>query len=251
MDLDGKSIIVTGASAGIGLACANRFAQEGARVVLVSRGTDRLKTALNKLGSANAVVHAADLGRHDDREALFEAFPDADVLINNAGAIPGGSLSAMSMDRWREAWELKVFGYIHLTKLFLAAMQQRKAGCIVNIIGMAGRAPRPDYICGTAGNAALIAFTEAVGGASTRDGVRVCGINPGMTLTDRVRRLIPGRQGAEPYGSLSAGWNDLDLPFARMVTPDEIAAVAVFLSSSAASYISGTVVDIDGGNRFR
>ncbi|MCO5163684.1 MAG: short-chain dehydrogenase/reductase [Mesorhizobium sp.] len=250
LDLEGRSVVVTGGSSGIGLACAERFAEEGARVVLVSRDRDRLDEAVKRFGSKNAIAHAADLGRPEARENLFRAFPDADVLVNNAGAIPGGSLSAVSMDAWIDAWQLKVFGYVHLTKLFLAAMRRRRSGCIVNIIGIAGRAPMSDYICGTAGNAALIAFTEAVGSESTRDDVRVCGINPGMTDTARVARMnLGGRAAGE--NSSSARWSENDLPMGRMASPDEIAAMAVFLSSSQASYLSGTVVDIDGGNRLR
>jgi 3-oxoacyl-[acyl-carrier protein] reductase len=93
------------------------------------------------------------------------------VLVNNAGAIKAGRLADLSMDDWREGWELKVFGYIHLCKLYAASMTARGAGTIINIIGMGGRAVRPNYICGAAGNAALIGFTNALGAETPKSNV--------------------------------------------------------------------------------
>jgi 3-oxoacyl-[acyl-carrier protein] reductase len=142
-------------------------------------------------------------------------------------------------------------GYIHLTQLYLAGMKARGSGAIVNIIGAAGRSPRYSYVCGATGNAALMAFTGAVGGKSSEWGVRVFGINPSQTRTDRIIALSKTRAMAA-LGD-EARWQDMlsGLPFDRLIEPDEIARTAAFLASPACGYVSGTVLDVDGGQAFR
>lgn len=254
LELRGKRVLVTGGSKGIGLACAEAFAAEGCDVILSSRDAAALEKAAAGIRAKHNVgvtVHAVDLSDAEAREALHAAHPEIDVLVNNAGAIPGGTLRDISLARWEEAWRLKVFGYIHLTQLYLPAMEARGAGVIVNIIGMAGRAPRADYICGAAGNAALIAFTNALGARSVDKGVRVVGINPAGTRTERYETLAKGRAKSR-FGDESR-WRELltNLPFGRPAEPEEIADLAVYLASARASYMSGTVVDADGGGQFR
>ena len=146
LGLQGKRALVTGASKGIGLSCAQALIAEGASVVLVARDADRLAQARAKLGPA-AAVFAADLSKDSERARLAAAHPEIDILVNNAGAIPGGNVLDISLDAWRDAWSLKVFGYIHMTQLYLDAMMKKRAGVIVNIIGLAGVSPamRPDW----------------------------------------------------------------------------------------------------------
>lgn len=252
LKLTGCRVLITGGSKGIGAACARSFLAEGCSVVLVSRDADRLAATATALGDANRVATcAADLSQGAERERVASAFPDIDILVNNAGAIPGGGLLDLSMETWEQAWALKVFGYIHLTKLYLAQMQARKAGVIVNIIGGAGRSPRYDYVCGGTGNAALMAFTQAVGGKSVDWGVRVFGINPAQTRTDRVISLNR-RRAATSLGD-EERWQEMlkNLPLDRLIEPDEIANAAAFLASPACGYVSGTVLDVDGGGAFR
>jgi len=156
------------------------------------------------------------------------------------------------MERWQEGWELKVFGYIHLCQLYSAAMTSRKSGTIVNIIGMGGRAVRADYICGAAGNAALIAFTNALGAETPASNVRVFGINPSPTLTDRIVTLSKARAKAQ-FGDEDR-WQELlqedKFPFGRLKSADEVGALAAMLCAPQVHYLSGTVVDIDGGGQW-
>jgi 3-oxoacyl-[acyl-carrier protein] reductase len=254
LGLAGKKVLITGASKGIGLACAEVFAAEGAHVIMVARDQARLQAAAADLKGRHqgpVEIAAADLSRPADRQALWENHPDVDILVNNAGAIPGGGLLDLSMETWEQAWSLKVMGYIHLTKLALASMKERKAGVIVNIIGMAGRSPRYNYVCGGAGNAALMAFTGAVGGKSQEWGVRVFGINPSLTRTDRVMSLSK-QQAQSKYGDESRLEEMLTgLPLGRLIEPKEIANAAAFLASPACGYVSGAVLDVDGGSAFR
>jgi len=252
LKLSGRRVLITGGSKGIGEACARVFLAEGCSIVLVARDASRLAATAAALGEANRVAtHVADLSVSSEREALAAAFPDIDILVNNAGAIPAGGLLDLSMETWEQAWALKVMGYIHLTKLYLAGMKERGAGCIVNVIGGAGRSPRYDYVCGGTGNAALMAFTGAVGGRSVEWGVRVFGINPAQTRTDRIISLSKTRAKLK-FGD-ETRWEEMltGLPLNRLIEPEEIANAAAFLASPACGYVSGTVLDVDGGGAFR
>lgn len=242
----GKSVVITGASAGIGLACARLFAEEGCRLTLVSRTQARLDQAVAEIGGDVRAL-SLDLSEPSGIEALVAQAGVPDILVNNAGAIPGGGLEALDDARWRSSWELKLFGYIGLSRHLLPAMLQRGSGVILNIIGIAGAAPRYDYLAGSTANAALIAFTRAVGAHSAMRGVRVLGLNPGPTQTDRLVKLYRDRAAAR-FGDASR-WQELvaDLPFGRPALAEEMADLAVYLASGRASYLSGVVVDADGG----
>ena len=247
LGLKEKKVVVTGGSKGIGLATAHAFAAEGARVVIAARSAEALGNAAK--GMPEAGTFAADLSTDAGREALFEAHGDADILINNAGAIPAGDLETVTIDAWREGWELKVWGYIHLCKLFVPAMKARQSGTVVNIIGMGGRAVRPGYIAGASGNAALIGFTQALGAETPSANVRVFGINPAPTLTDRIKTMA--RVWAERDLGDPERWEEkLDqskMPFGRIKTPKEVGALAAMLCAPQVHYLSGTVIDMDGG----
>ncbi|WP_370304576.1 short-chain dehydrogenase/reductase [Pseudooceanicola sp.] len=256
LNLKDRHVLVTGASKGIGLAIAGEFAREGARVTLVARRTEVLEQEAARLTAetgARVDSVTADLSADAGREALFAACPDIDILVNNAGAIQRGSLDEMSLADWRSGFDLKVWGYIHLCKLYVPQMQQRQSGTVINIIGLGGRAVRPDYIVGAAGNAALIGFTNALGAGTTADNVRVFGINPSVTRTDRMINRL--RQQAQSKFGDPEKWPDLidpaDHPFGRTKTPEEVAALAVMLASPRVHYLSGTVVDLDGGRQGR
>ena len=254
LELRGKSVLITGASKGLGLGCAHGFAQEGASVHLAARTAAALEAAatdIRKKHKVDATVHAVDLSLTANAVALGQKCADVDILVNNAGAIPQGTLRQLTDQKWREAWDLKVFGFFNLTREIYSRMCERGSGVIINIIGAAGENHRAVYIAGTTGNASLIAFTRALGGESVDHGVRVVGVNPGRILTERQIGHLEER--AEKELGDRKRWKEMlakmseKLPFKRTGDPSEVSDLVCYLASARASYISGTVVTIDGG----
>jgi 3-oxoacyl-[acyl-carrier protein] reductase len=250
LGLKGRSALVTGASKGIGRAIALQLAQEGVDVAITARSEKQLESVRGEIAARAPVtvrVFPLDLSISRSVVVLAAECADVDILVNNAGAIPRGRIDEIDEQRWRTAWDLKVFGYINMTRAFYALMKQRGKGVIINILGNGGERVDAGYICGAAGNAALMAFTRAMGGASHKDGIRVVGINPGPTATERLVSLMQ-KEATDRFGT-GERWKELmkPFPFGRAGTPDEIAAMAALLASDLSAYTTGTVVTIDGG----
>jgi NAD(P)-dependent dehydrogenase (short-subunit alcohol dehydrogenase family) len=243
LELKGKSVLITGGSKGIGLACARAFAAEGCRVQIASRSREKLEQAAKAIGG-DARVHVADLRDGNALRALAQACAEVDILVNNAGDIPGGTIEALDEAKWRHAWELKLFGYINLTREVYGRMKARKAGVIVNVIGMAGENPSFEYVCGSTANAGLAAFTKAMGKASAASGVRVLGVHPPATRTDRIVPLIKAAA-KEKLGDENR-WEELigTGSFGHMIEPEQVADTVVFLASARAGKLSGVVLNL-------
>jgi len=254
LGLRGRKALVTGASKGIGRACAEALASEGCDVVLVSRTAADLETVRARIAGEHNVgvrVFALDISDSRNVDKVAAECGDIDILVNNAGAIPGGNIAQIDEARWREAWDLKVFGYINMTRRFYAQMAARRSGVIVNILGAAGENPDFDYIAGSSGNASLMAFTRAMGGTAPRDNIRVVGINPGPVATDRLVTLMRTR--AETLFGDPEKYTELMKPlaFGRAAKPEEIGHMAAFLASDLSGYTTGTIITIDGGGSSR
>ena len=248
--LAGKRALITGGSKGIGRATAEVLADEGVDLVLVARDQAALEEAAQALRARRQVAVrtiSADLSREEEVLRVAGEAGPLDILVNNAGAIPPGTLAAVDNETWRRAWDLKVFGFISLCRAVYPAMAAAGGGVIVNVIGAAGEKLPAGYIAGSAGNAALMAFTRALGRASPADGIRVVGINPGSTATARLEMLLRHRA-AEALGD-GERWLELcrDMPFARPGKPEEIADAVAFLASPRSGYTSGAILTIDGG----
>jgi NAD(P)-dependent dehydrogenase (short-subunit alcohol dehydrogenase family) len=252
LNLNNKTAVVTGASKGIGREVANVLAEEGCNVVLVARnasGLEVLAADIRRRHKVGVRTCPSDLSKAEDQQQIAEFASECDILINNAGSNPGGEIDEISEKAWRGSWDLKVFGYINITRAYYAAMKQRGQGVIVNVIGNSGERMDSRYILGSSGNLALMGLTRALGGRSPDFGVRVVGVNPGLTATDRGKFMLEGWSMTK-FGTPDRAdefLRELDLPFGRMGEPREVADTVAFLASPRAAYISGTIVTVDGG----
>ncbi len=171
LSLAGKRVLITGASKGIGHATAMVLAAEGCDLVLVSRDRATLTEAADSVRARHQVsvdILPADLSQQSEVERVAHDAGPLDILVNNAGAIPQGDLT-LDNTAWRAAWDLKVFGYISMTRALYPNLKERR-GVVINVIGAAAEWLDPHYLAGSAGNAALVAFTKTLGKAAPRDG---------------------------------------------------------------------------------
>ena len=251
LKLSGKTALITGGSRGIGAGIAKGLALEGCNLQLVARTQKDLEGLAKNLVTNTGVevnIYPFDLSRSKNIDALYKHTGTPDILINNAGAIPAGNLLSVQEAQWREAWDLKVFGYINMCRKFYELMKDRGYGTIINITGLAADRTDAGYVAGTAGNASLNAFTKAVGGKSLNDGVRILSISPGPVATERIVKLMQDKARNE-LGDRNRWQSYLaKLPLGRAATVEEIADVVVFMASDRAKFINGSVVNVDGGH---
>lgn len=254
LELQNKVVVITGGSKGIGLACAQAFAREGAKVAIVSRDPANLEAAREALQSQgmNVLTVAADLR---DPDAAAAAMRDVeaglgaiDVLVNSAGAAKRHPPAELSAQAWRDAMDAKFFTYIHAMDAVLPGMAQRAHGAIVNIVGIGGRVASPVHLPGGSANAALMLASSGLANAWGHKGIRVNVINPGATLTSRVQGRLDAESAStgKPVAELRHAMEHA-LPLGRMAKPEEVADAALFLASARASYVTGAQLAMDGG----
>lgn len=254
LHLRDKHILITGGSKGIGLASAQAFLAEGARVSLVSRDAANLARARQQLAEHAAQrihTHAADLRDADAALAVLNAAEAAlgpvDVLVNSAGAARRTPAAELSPQAWHDAMQAKYFSYIHMIDPVVKRMAQRGCGCIVNVVGNGGKVASPIHLPGGAANAALMLVTAGLAAAYAPQGIRVNAVNPGLTLTDRLQEGLAADARLQGIGADEARQRAVSrIPLGRMAEPEEIARVVLFLASEAASYVTGVNMSLDG-----
>jgi NAD(P)-dependent dehydrogenase (short-subunit alcohol dehydrogenase family) len=250
LQLSGRTAVVTGASKGIGLACVEALAWEGVQVIGMSRDAGNLAAAQDKLKELGLGfdAEAVDLTDPEATAAAFERVGVPDILINCAGAARRTPPAELDSKALHAAMEAKYFTYMHATEAVVRGMAERGSGSIVNIVGQGGRAANPLHIGGGAANAALMLASVGYAKAYAGRGVRVNVINPGLTRTGRVDEGLEAavRASGRPKEELLAEMV-AEIPLGRAGEPAEIANVAVFLASPRASYVTGSIVTMDGG----
>ena len=251
LDLTGRRVLITGGSKGIGLACATAFLAEGARVAIVSRYEENLAAARASLHDVHS--YAADLVDADAAHQLIERVERElgaiDVLVNSAGAARRTPPDDLTPAAWRAAMDAKYFTYINVIDPLIKRMAARGSGVIINIVGSGGKVASSIHLPGGAANAALMLATVGLANAYAAKGVRVLAINPGLTRTSRVTEGMQAeaaRQGISEGEALER--SVARIPLGRLAEPEEIAAVTVFAASARASYLTGTVITMDGAS---
>jgi NAD(P)-dependent dehydrogenase (short-subunit alcohol dehydrogenase family) len=249
LGLKNKKVLITGGSKGIGLACAQAFIAEGARVAIVSRSQENLNQAKKALGEAYTA--AADLADAAAAQAMVEKvekeFGPIDVLVNSAGAAKRTNADDLTPAAWRAAMDAKYFTYINVIDPLVKRMAARGGGVIVNIIGSGGKLASPIHLPGGSANAALMLATAGLANAYAAKGVRVVGINPGLTNTSRVAEGLKAdakREGISENEALARAVKKL--PLGRLAEPGEIADIAVFAASARGRFLTGANISADG-----
>jgi NAD(P)-dependent dehydrogenase (short-subunit alcohol dehydrogenase family) len=257
LKLSGQHVLITGGSKGIGLACAQGFLREGAKVSLVSRSSSNLDTALAALlleqpdFKGRVGLFAADLKVPAEAErALTQAealLGPVDVLVNSAGAAQRTVPDELNSQVWRDAMDAKFFTYVHMIDLVVKKMGQRGQGAIVNIVGAGGKMASPFHLPGGAANAALMLISAGLAAAYGPKGVRINAVNPGATFTDRLKTgLVTAAKLSAISVEEALQQVTQKVPLGRLAQPEEIADAVLFLASPRASYVTGVILAMDG-----
>ncbi len=255
LQLHNQHVLITGGSKGIGLACAQAFLAEGARVSLVSRDPANLERARHTLQAQFAAerIHTVAADLRDAQAALAAldsaevAFGPVDVLVNSAGAAKRTPAPELTPEAWQDAMQAKYFTYIHMMNPAIQRMAARGAGNVVNVVGNGGKVASPIHLPGGAANAALMLASVGLAAAYGPQGIRVNAVNPGLTRTDRLQEGLVAdarNQGISTEQAMAQAV--ARIPMGRMAEPEEIANAVVFLASAKASYITGICMSMDG-----
>ena len=255
LGLNNKVALVAAASKGLGRAIADALAAEGASLVICARGRDELEGAKRAIESrTGANVHAivADVSDAEQLARLsseaLEQFGRIDVLVTNSGGPPSGPANTHDWQRWDDAVKLLLRSTVELTRAVLPGMQERKWGRIINVTSIAVKQPVDNLILSNSIRAAVTGFARTLANEVATHGITVNNILPGYTRTERVEQLAEAtaaREGVARQDVVSRF--ESQIPMRRLGEPSEFAALAAFLASEQASYITGQSIAVDGG----
>ena len=255
LGLKGKVALVAAASTGLGRAVAEELAAEGASLILCARGEKPLNATCDEIRESTGVEVlgvAGDLSVQSDIERIVKEgtkrFDQIDILVTNTGGPPAGRFETLSRDDWNNATQNLLMSVIELTKLVLPGMKERRWGRILNITSIAVKQPVENLMLSNSIRAAVTGFARTLANEVAEQGITVNNIMPGYTATERVNELAETLAESEGLNAsdIRARWES-EIPIRRLGNPTEFAALAAFLVSERASYITGSSIAVDGG----
>ncbi len=255
LGLKGKVALVLAASKGLGKACAEALANEGANVVIGARTQHELELAAREIrekSGRQVLAIPVDVTKPEEVKAIVDAtvreFGRIDILVNNAGGPPFGRFESFDDAQWQAAFELNLLSTVRFTRLVLPHMRKTGSGRIINIVSLSVKSPVEGALLSTPVRMGVIAMAKSLSNELGPDAITVNNVASGYILTDRVRqsglkaRLAQGMSEEEAMGDLAR-----DIPLGRLGKPEELAALVAFLASEQAGYITGTTIQVDGG----
>jgi 3-oxoacyl-[acyl-carrier protein] reductase len=255
LGLRGKVALVAASSKGLGRAIAEELAAEGASVAMCARGAEALRSSadeIRKKTGAKVLEVTADVSDPAGVElvtaAALKEFGRVDILVTNSGGPPSGPFESLSAEAWNDAARLLLMSTVNLTRAVLPGMKERRWGRILNVTSIAAKQPIEGLMLSNSLRAGVIGFARTLANEVARFGVTVNNLLPGYTRTDRVEQLAraAGEKSGADSSAAFAKW-EKEIPMGRLGEPREFAALAAFLASERASYITGSSIAVDGG----
>lgn len=259
LGLTNKVVLILAASKGLGLACAKNFYKEGASVVICSRSRVNLDLAGKEIEKSNSnnsnsriITIETDLNDKEQIKSLVDTtikeYGTIDVLVHNAGGPPSAPISNITEKNWQDSINLNLLSFIRICKSVIPIMEQQQSGRIIAITSVSVKQPLENLVLSNTTRLGVVGYAKTLANAYAKDNILINVVCPGPTLTDRMKELIKKQvdETGKSEEEIMRTWVD-SIPLGRLGTPEELANLVVFLSSERASYITGTVIQVDGG----